>query len=289
MRDIGHRAANIVGIYVENQQSLYSIHRGQGMGKVPLSVAIITKNEEENIRACLQSVAFAAQIVVVDSGSEDATLKICTAFGCDIYRESWHGFGGQKQLAIDQCRQPWVLVLDADERIPPETADIIRAIVSDARPQADGFSFPRKNFFQGRWIRHAGWWPDRVLRLFSRSAGRMTPVAVHEAVEVRGRITELDAPIEHYTESNLSKILQKIDKYSTLGARESFAGGHRSSSVAAFFRAFFTFIQGYFLRLGFMDGRQGLTLAVTDSVNKYFKYAKLSELERIGRGAKRQP
>ncbi|MCK7509407.1 MAG: glycosyltransferase family 2 protein [Desulfobacterales bacterium] len=118
------------------------------MVKVPLSVAIITKNEEANIHACLQSVAFAAQIVVVDSGSDDATLEIAATFGCDMYRESWHGFGLQKQLAIDKCSQPWVLVLDADERIPPETADIIKKIVTDARTQAAGFSFPRKNFFR---------------------------------------------------------------------------------------------------------------------------------------------
>jgi glycosyltransferase involved in cell wall biosynthesis len=258
------------------------------MEKVPLSVAIITKNEVENISACLQSVAFAGQIVVVDSESEDATLAIAEAFGCDIYREPWHGFGPQKQLAINKCNQPWVLVLDADERIPPETADIIKKIVTDAQGQTDGFSFPRKNFFQGRWIRHAGWWPDRVVRLFRRQTGRMTPATVHEAVEVHGSITQLDVPIEHYTESSLSKILQKIDKYSTLGARESFVAGKRSSPFSAFFRALFTFIQDYIFRLGFMDGRQGLTLAVTDSVNKYFKYAKLSELERIGRKATQQ-
>ncbi len=258
------------------------------MVKVPLSVAIITKNEEENIKACLQSVAFAAQIIVVDSGSDDATLEIAATFGCDIYRESWRGFGQQKQLAIDKCSQPWVLVLDADERIPTETEDIIKKIVTDARAQAAGFSFPRKNFFQGRWIRHAGWWPDRVVRLFRRQSGRMTAATVHEAVEVHGQVDHLEVPIEHYTESSLSKILQKIDKYSTLGARESFVAGKRSSPYSAFFRALFTFIQDYIFRLGFMDGRQGLTLAVTDSVNKYFKYAKLSELERISRKATQQ-
>lgn len=274
------------------------------MEKIPLSVAIITKNEEENLRGCLQSVAFAAQIVVVDSASSDATPAIAAEFGCDFYTESWHGFGPQKQIAIDRCSRPWVLVLDADERIPPETAEVIRKITAgeltvaedaaktsvspaNASSSVNGFSFPRKNYFAGRWIRHAGWWPDRVVRLFRRPAGRMTQAAVHEAVEVDGRIIELDAPIEHYTESNLGRILQKIDKYSTLGAGEAFAAGKRSSPAAAFFRAFFTFLQGYILRLGFLDGPQGLTLAVTDAVNKFFKYAKLSELERAGRGEAR--
>lgn len=253
------------------------------MTKVPLSIAIITKNEERNIRACLESIAFAAQIVVVDSGSTDATLPIAAEFGCDIYREGWHGFGPQKQLAIDQCNQPWVLVLDADERIPSETAEVIKRIVTSPDIKPAGFSFPRKNFFQERWIKHAGWWPDRVLRLFRKEAGRMTEAAVHEAVNVQGPVEPLDTPIEHFTESRLEQILQKIDKYSTLGAREAFAAGKRTSSYSAFFRAALTFLQDYFLRLGILDGRQGLTLAVTDSVNKFFKYAKLSELERSGR------
>ena len=253
------------------------------MTKVPLSVAIITKNEERNIRACLESIAFAAQVVVVDSGSTDQTLSIAAEFNCEIYREGWYGFGPQKQKAIDHCRQSWVLVLDADERIPPETAKIIQNIVLSEGVKAAGFSFPRKNFFQGRWIKHAGWWPDRILRLFRKAAGRMTEASVHEAVEVDGPVETLDVPIEHFTESRLEQILQKIDKYSTLGANEAYAAGKRGSSYSAFFRAAFTFFQDYFLRLGILDGRQGLTLAVTDSVNKFFKYAKLSELGRSGR------
>jgi len=185
--------------------------------KIPLSVAIITKNEEENIRACLQSVAFAGQIVIVDSGSTDKTLGIAKEFGCEIYNEAWHGFGPQKQLAIDKCREPWILVLDADERIPSETADIIKKIATDPDVKEAGFSFPRKNFFQGRWIRHAGWWPDRIVRLFRKEAGRMSAAIVHESMEVQGMIGDLDAVMEHYTESRLSKIIQKIDKYTLRG------------------------------------------------------------------------
>jgi glycosyltransferase involved in cell wall biosynthesis len=246
--------------------------------KVPLSVAIITKNEEENIRSCLQSISFAGQVVLVDSGSTDATLSIAAEFGCEIYSEAWRGFGQQKQLAIEKCRLSWILVLDADERIPPDTAEIIKKIVTDANVKEAGFSFPRKNYFQGRWIKHAGWWPDRIVRLFRKESGRMTAAKVHEAVEVAGIVGELDVPIEHFTESSLAKILQKIDKYSTLGAEEAFKDGKHSSAFSAFMRAFFTFNQDYFLRLGILDGRQGLTLAVTDAVNKFFKYAKLSEL-----------
>jgi len=253
--------------------------------KVALSVAIITKDEAENIPDCIRSVAFADQIVVVDSGSMDNTIAIAEALGCEVHREPWRGgFGLQKQFAIDQCRHPWVLVLDADERIPPETAVVIREIIGDrSGGMTAGYSFPRKNYFQGRWIRHAGWWPDRIIRLFQKNRGGMSRSAVHEAVEVMGTVGSLDVPIEHFTENSLSRILVKIDKYSTLSANEAFAAGRRSSIPAAFFRSGVTFFQDYVLRLGVLDGAPGLTLAVTDSVNKFFKYAKLAELGRRNR------
>ena len=277
-------------------------------GKLSLSVAIITKDEEDNLSDCLRSVAFAAQIVVVDSGSRDGTLQIARDFGCDVFEEPWRGgFGAQKQFAIDHCRHPWVLVLDADERIPAETAAVIKRLTTidpeEARTHfsslpADssrgsgsgpgpivsgataGYSFPRKNYFQGRWIRHAGWWPDRLVRLFRRGRGGMSPAAVHEGVEVNGIVEDLHVPIEHFTESDLSKILQKIDRYSSLGAKEAYDAGRRATVGGAMFRAVLTFFQNYIFRLGVLDGPQGLTLAVTDSVNKFFKYAKLAEMGR---------
>jgi glycosyltransferase involved in cell wall biosynthesis len=249
--------------------------------KSSLSVAIITQNEVENLPDCLKSVAFAEQIIVVDSGSTDDTIRIAREFGCEVFLEPWRGgFGAQKQFAIDQCRQPWVLVLDADERIPLEAAEKIREIVTIRAPVAAGYSFPRKNFFQGRWIKHAGWWPDRIVRLFQKELGCMTASTVHEAVNVTGVIEALNCPIEHYTESRLSRLILKIDKYSTLGAQEAFAAGRRATAWSAMGRAGLTFLQDYLLRLGILDGPQGLTLAMTDAVNKFFKYAKLAELCR---------
>src|SRR5450759_1238148 len=256
------------------------------MEKVPLSVAIITKNEEENIRSCLQSISFAGQVILVDSGSTDYTLQIAAEFNCEVYNEEWRGFGPQKQSAIEKCSQPWILVLDADERIPPQTAESIKNIITNPRISETVFTFPRKNYFQGRWIKHAGWWPDRVVRVFRKESGRISSAKVHEAIEVAGIVGELNVPIEHFTESSLSKIIQKIDKYSTLGAEEAFKDGKHSSAFSAFMRAFFTFNQDYFLRLGILDGRQGLTLAVTDAVNKFFKYAKLSEFGQTSRDGK---
>jgi glycosyltransferase involved in cell wall biosynthesis len=248
--------------------------------KILLSVAIITKNEAENLPACLMSVSFAGQIVVVDSGSTDETVKIASDFGCDVFIEPWRGYGPQKQLAIDQCTNPWILVLDADERIPGETALEIRNIISNPSITAAGFSFPRRNYFQDRWIRHAGWWPDRIVRLFRKGRGRMTPAKVHEAVEIDGPIENLALPIEHYTESRLSHILIKIDHYSTLGAEEAFREGKTASIWSAVIRGKLAFLHNYILRCGFLDGSQGLTLAITDAVNKFFKYAKLAELSR---------
>jgi len=249
---------------------------------IPLSVAIITRDEAEKIHECLQSVAFADQIVVVDSGSRDDTVPIAAAFGCEVFNEAWCGFGPQKQLAVDRCRNEWVLILDADERLPPETCEVIRDIVSHP-PQADGYSFPRKNYFQGRWIRHAGWWPDRVVRLFRKDRGCLTPAPVHESVEVRGVVSCLACPIEHFTESRLSEILKKIDRYSTLGAQEAFAAGRTATVGGAAVRAKLTFLHNYIFRLGFLDGSQGFTLAATDGVNKFFKYAKLAELSKARR------
>ena len=248
--------------------------------KIPLSIAIITKNEEENLPDCLKSIEFAGQIVVVDAGSTDKTVQIAAQFGCEVFCEPWQGFGLQKQSAVDKCRHPWVLVLDADERIPKETAALIRKIVLNPSGPTAGYTFPRKNYFQGRWMKHMGLWPDRVLRLFDKDLGRMTPAKVHEALAVRAPIEDLDTPIEHYPADQLAKILSKIDQYSTLGAQEAYAQGRKTSIASAVFRAMIAFLQNYFLRLGFLEGSPGLTFASTDAINKFFKYAKLAELNR---------
>lgn len=241
---------------------------------------MITKNEGENLAACLNSIDFADQIVIIDSDSTDDTRQIAARFGCELFVEPWKGFGPQKQMAVDRCKNPWVLILDADERIPQETADVIKKIIASSENDVAGYSFPRKNFFQGRWIRHAGWWPDRIVRLFKKDRGRVTTDPVHESIHVDGAVKALNVPIEHYTESRLSKILIKIDHYSTLGAEEAFKKGKKTSIGSPVCRAGITFFQDYFLRLGILDGSQGLTLAMTDSINKFFKYAKLYELHR---------
>jgi glycosyltransferase involved in cell wall biosynthesis len=254
---------------------------GQRLGTLPLSVAVITRNEAHNLARCLDSAAAAAQIVVVDTDSEDQTVAIARSYGCEVYGEPWRGFGPQKQFAVDRCTQPWVLILDADESLPAETQVEVERIVLARDGDVAGYRFPRKNIFQGQWIRHAGWWPDRVVRLFRKGQGRLTAAAVHEAVEIEGTIRDVPTPIAHFTESDMGKLLRKIDQYATLGARAAQAAGKKSSPPLAVAYAFYTFLNDYVFRRGFMDGSPGLTLAMTDAIHKFVKYFKLYELNRL--------
>lgn len=248
--------------------------------KLPLSVAIITKNEEERLPDCLASVAFADEVVVVDSGSEDKTPAIAAQFGARFFDEPWQGFGRQKQLAIDRCSHEWVLVLDADERVTPEAYDEIKGVVSAPGPYV-AYSLPRKNYFCGRWLKHAGWWPDRVVRLFKKKRARMADRLVHEALEVDGPVGQLKAPLTHYANRDLEQTLAKVNSYSSAGAAELFKKGSRASLLKAILRAKWAFWNNYMFRLGFLDGGEGFIQAVTDAINVFFKYAKLRELGRM--------
>lgn len=244
--------------------------------QLPLSVAIITSNEEQRLAACLESLAGKVrEIVVVDSGSSDRTLAIAADFGARIFSHEWQGFGRQKQFAIDQCTSDWILVLDADERLPEETAAAIADALATAQHAA--YSFPRKNIVNGRWIRHGGWWPDRVVRLFRRGRGRMSAAPVHESLIIDGSTGEIGLPLLHCSVLSLSRTLEKIDRYSTIGAGELAAAGRSTSVYAAFFRGMWAFFHGYVLRLGLLDGEQGLLIAATDGMNTFCKYAKLRE------------
>ena len=246
--------------------------------KLPLSVAIITKNEEGSLPECLAGVAFADEIVVVDSGSTDQTVAIAREFGAVVYDEPWQGFGRQKQLAIDRCRHAWVLVLDADERVGAETQREIGEVLAAGTCVA--YSLPRKNYFCGRWLRHAGWWPDRVVRLFRKDSARMSERAVHESLEVQGSVGALRHPLIHYANKDLAQTLSKVNHYSSAGANELFAQGKSASAAKALLRAAWSFFYSYILRGGFLDLGEGFIMAVSDFMNVFFKYAKLRELRK---------
>lgn len=246
--------------------------------KLPLSVAIITKNEEDRLPGCLASVSFAAEVVVVDSGSTDQTVDIAQRFGARVYVEPWQGFGRQKQLAIDRCRHDWVLVLDADERVGAEAQAEISEVLATGTCVA--YSFPRKNYFCGRWLKYAGWWPDRVVRLFRKDSARMSERSVHESLEVHGPVGALHHPLIHYANKGLEQTLSKVNQYSSAGANELFAQGKTASVAKALLRAAWSFCYNYILRGGFFDRGEGLIMAVSDFMNVFFKYAKLRELQK---------
>ena len=242
-----------------------------------LSVAIITKNEEERLPACLASVSFADDIVVVDSGSTDTTVQIAKEFGCRVFVEEWKGFGPQKNSAVDKCRHEWVLLLDADERATEAARE---AIVKTLRgPAAAAYRLNMKHYFHGKWIRHSGYWPDPHIKLVNRNRGRFHG-AIHEKWVTEGPVQGLDASLEHYGFSNYADMLRTLDEYSTIISREMFAAGRRANVLTPLSHGLGMFLKIYFLERGLLDGMDGLVIALTKAGGSFFKYAKLLELRR---------
>jgi glycosyltransferase involved in cell wall biosynthesis len=243
-------------------------------GRPGLAVAIITLDEERRLPACLESVRFADEIVVCDSGSADRTLEIAAAFGARTYRDAWRGFAAHKSLAVERCGQPWVLVLDADERVPPALRAEIEAVLRADGP-ADGYTIGRRNYFLGSWIRHGGWSPDRSVRLIRQGRGRFLPRAVHEAIEVQGRLEALREPMEHYSYDSVGDYLRRMERYAALAAAEMHAAGRRCRVTDLTLRPVWTFLRMYLLQRGCLDGRPGLILAGLYAGYTFAKYAAL--------------
>jgi len=213
---------------------------------------------------------------VVDSGSMDKTVEIAENFGCRVFIEEWKGYGPQKNSAVQKCKNEWALTLDADERIPDETRQKI--IETLKNPSADAYSFPMKNFFHGKWIKHGGWWPAEVVRLFRKDRGKISNRNVHEAVEVNGATKRLQTPIIHYPIKNIEGILKKINFYSSLGAKDLYQAGQTSSIFKVITHSLSALVKTYFLKQGFRDGKEGLIIAFSGAVNTFYKYVKLMEL-----------
>lgn len=242
---------------------------------LPLSVVIITKNEELNIEDALKSVSDAREIIVVDSFSDDKTVELCKKYTDKVYQHEWQGFARQKQLAVDYAEGPWVLVLDADERVTPELKSEIEQRLSGSG--IDGFYIPRKNFFLGRWIRYCGWWPDKTLRLFKKDKGRFEIREVHEKIIVDGTVGSLDNVLEHYTYRSISDYVDRMQRYSTLAAKEILKNKGRAGLYSLTVRPFATFLKMYLLRLGFLEGMHGLVLSMLYCCYTFLKYAKTWE------------
>lgn len=247
-----------------------------------LSVIIITKNEAGNIQACLDSVAFANEWIIVDSGSTDGTVEIARAAGATVIETAdWPGFGPQKNRALDAATGDWILSLDADERIPEALRDEILAVL--AAPKHASYALPRLSSFCGHFIRHAGWYPDYIVRLFRKDAGRFSADLVHESVIVAQAGGKLRTPIIHYSYLDDDAYLRKLGQYSTLGAQQAFAAGKRSSLGKAILHAFSAFLRSFVFKRGFLDGRAGLMVAISTAESTYHKYFKLMLLTEASR------
>ena len=248
-----------------------------------LSVVIITKNEEANLARTLRSVAWADEIVVVDSGSTDRTREIAESFHAKFFVEEWKGFAAQKNSGLQKASGDWVLSLDADEAVDPVLAEEIRTTLA-SNPPASGFWIPRKNFFLGRWMRHGGFYPDPKLRLFRRGAGKFEHRLVHEDLQLSGPTGKLKNHLLHHAYPTLESYLEHMNRYSSLGAEMAVAGNRRVgfSFLDIVVRPRLTFFYNYVLRGGFLDGREGLLLNLYHAEYVSWKYAKAWE-RSIGR------
>ena len=240
-----------------------------------LSIIIITKNEEANIQACLDSVRFADQWIIVDSGSTDNTLAIARAAGATVIETTdWPGFGPQKNRALEAATGEWILSLDADERISPALAAEIQAVIG--APVESSYAIPRLSSFCGHFIRHSGWYPDYIVRLFLRNTATFSDSLVHERVIVnQGKTGKLREHIVHYSYLNDDDYLRKLTQYSSLGAEQAYAAGKRAGLASAIVHAFSAFLRSYVFKRGFLDGRAGLMVAISSAESTYHKYFKL--------------
>jgi glycosyltransferase involved in cell wall biosynthesis len=250
-----------------------------------LSVAIITRNEEAHLERTLGSVAWADEIVVVDSGSSDRTEEIARSFRARFLLEEWKGFAAQKNSALEKCSCDWILSLDADEVLSDELAKEIWELLADD-PPFDGYALPRRNLFLGRWMRFGGFYPDPKLRLFRRGAAEFEARPVHETVHFVGKAGRLKGDIMHDAYPTMAAYIEHMDRYSTLGAEQAVTVGKVSSGLPAFaanvlLNPLATFVYNYVFRLGCLDGREGLLLHMYHSVYVSWKYAKAWEGARV--------
>jgi glycosyltransferase involved in cell wall biosynthesis len=244
-----------------------------------ISAIVITRNEEKHINDCLQSLSFVDEIVLVDSNSEDQTIPIARKYTQKIFNVEWKGFGETKQFALENASHDWILWIDADERISTELASEIKFTLEND-PPFSGYRMPRKAFFLGRWMRHGGWYPGYVVRLFRRDKGRFDSASVHERLHVDGSIGTLHAPILHYTDDSIHHYYEKFNRYTSLAAEELIKHGKHYSLLDLLFRPVFMFLKMYLFKAGFLDGAEGFQLAVFSSSYVFTKYAKLRELSR---------
>ncbi|HOD65633.1 MAG TPA: glycosyltransferase family 2 protein [candidate division Zixibacteria bacterium] len=252
-----------------------------------LTVVVITKDEEANIERCLESVAWADELIVVDSQSTDRTAELARRRGAVVCDVEWRGFGPAKRRGVALATQEWVLSLDADEVVGTELAHQIRQVAAGGG-EHDGYYVGRRTNFLGRWISHCGWYPDPVLRLFRREKGNVNEAVVHEQVEVDGSVGRLSGELLHFSYPTLEHYLAKSAVYTTLGAREAFRRGRRARWYDLVIRPPISFFSHYIVRQGFRDGMEGWIISVMSAVAVFVKYAKLRHLQRTATPEQRE-
>lgn len=235
---------------------------------------MITKNEVHNIQACLQSVSFADQVVVLDACSSDSGCELAKQLGAEVFESTdWPGFGIQKNRALALANCDWVLSIDADERITPELQAEIKSALD--KPQFDVYSFPRLSSYCGQYMRYSGWYPDRITRLFKRGSARFSDDLVHEKLITQQAVGQLQAHLLHESFNDFEAVLDKANRYSTAGAQHLFQRGKKASISQALFHGLWAFFRTYILRMGFLDGRMGLLLAISNAEGTYYRHLKV--------------
>ena len=243
-----------------------------------LTVTLITRNEAANIAAALESVAWADEVIVVDSGSEDGTVAIAKRYATRVEVREWRGYSAQKNLAADLANHDWILSVDADERVTPALAQEIRALM-DRGPEQRGYRISRVTWYLGRWLHSTDWYPDYQLRLYDRRSGRWNGRRVHESFELQGTPGVLQHHLEHYAYRDVSDHVTSIDHYTTLAAEQWIEEGRRTSLLELLVHPPAAFVRNYLLRRGFTDGMPGFLVSSLNSYYVFMKLVKLWELQ----------
>ena len=238
-----------------------------------ITATIITKNEASKIEACLKSLDWVDEIIVLDSGSSDNTVDICRKFTQHVYETDWPGFGIQKNRALKKASGEWILSIDADEIISSALKqEIQQAILSK---NFTGFQIPRLSSYCGQFIRYSGWRPDYVPRLFQSGKGQFNNSPIHERLNINGAIGKLKAPLIHHSFEDFEQVLNKVNHYSSLGAEQLYRNENNASLTKAIFKGWWAFFRTYIVKLGFLDGSKGVMLAISNAEGTYYKYVKL--------------
>lgn len=247
-----------------------------------ISAVLIVLNEEKRLEAALKSVqGVAAELVVVDGGSTDGTVRLAKRYTDKVFERPWTNFADQKNFANSKATRPWILSLDADERVSPGLKEEILAL-GEGEPACDGFSIPRQVFYLGRWIRHSGWYPDRKVRLFRAGRARWEGDYVHETLVFSGPSARLAGPIHHFTYAGIADHVARINRFSDLGAQKLYAKGKKCRLIHLVGWPAGRFIRSYVLKLGFLDGFPGFVIAVLNGYSVFIRYAKLREIWKKG-------